>query len=111
MERKYGYVPSPKDLRDYKINKAYREIELPEEFECHHGIIKDQGFVNSCVAHAVSSVLEANDDINYSTGWIYGYRPTGYYQGEGMITSQALKTINKVGYIENKELDVNIEVP
>ena len=111
MERKYGYIPSPKDLRDYKINKAYRNIELPKEFECHHGRIKDQGTVNSCVAHAISSVLEASDDINYSTGWIYGYRPTGYYQGEGMITSQALKTVNKAGYVENKELDVNIEVP
>lgn len=111
MNRKYGYIPSPKDLRDYRINKSYRPIELPEEYECTHGKIKDQGMVNSCVAHALSSVLEARDNIDYSTGWIYGYRPSNYYQGEGMITAEALKTVNKVGYIENKDLDVNIEVP
>lgn len=110
MERKYGFIESPKDLRDYKINKVYRSINLPTEFQVAHSKIKDQGMVNSCVAHAVSEVLEAKDGINYSTGWIYGYRPVGYYQGEGMVTSQALRTINKVGYVKNEDLDVNIEM-
>lgn len=110
MERKYGYIPSPKDLRDYKIDKVYKTIQLPIEFVCEHSNIKNQGCVNSCVAHAISEVLETNDNINYSTGWIYGYRPDEYYQGEGMITSQALKTINKVGYIPNENFNYNVEV-
>lgn len=110
MERKYGYIESPKDLRDYRINKVYKTIELPSEFKVSIGDIKDQGVVNSCVAHAVSSVLETKDNIIYSTGWIYGYRPSSYYQGEGMITSEALKTVYKVGSLYNDELDVNIEM-
>lgn len=111
MERKYGYIPSPKDLRDYKIkSKINKSVQLPTEFVVKHSHIKDQGFVGSCVAHAISEILETNDGTNYSTGWIYGYRPLGYYQGEGMITSQALKTVHKVGYIKNEDFDVNIEM-
>ena len=110
MERKYGFIQSPKDLRDYKINKVYKSIALPTEFAVAHSSIKDQGAVNSCVAHAISEILEAKDGIKYSTGWIYGYRPFNYYQGEGMITSEALKTVTKVGYVKNEDLDVNIEM-
>lgn len=107
----YGYIPSQKDLRDYRINKTYKSIQLPTEFICKHSHIKDQGYVGSCVAHAISEVLEAKDGVNYSTGWIYGYRPDGYYQGEGMMTSQALKTVRKVGYIINDKFNYNVEVP
>ena len=42
MERKYGYIESPKDLRDYRINKVYKTIELPSEFKVSIGDIKDQ---------------------------------------------------------------------
>jgi len=109
---KYGYIKSPADLRDYKINKAYKQIELPEEYELSNlPKVKDQGYISSCVAHAVSSVLEANDNINYSTGWIYGYRPATYWQGEGMITQEALRTINKMGYVPNEDFNYNTEVP
>lgn len=111
MERKFGYIESPRDLRDFKINKSYRNIELPEEYIVVHSKIKDQGNVNSCVAHSISEILETKDNINYSTNWIYGYRPSNYYQGEGMITLEALKTVNKVGYLTNRELDGNIEMP
>lgn len=112
MERKYGFVPSPKDLRDYKLNNVYMSVKLPTEFEVAHSEIKDQGKVNSCVAHSIAEILEANElnRTKYSTGWIYGYRPNGYYQGEGMITAEALKTVNKVGYIKYEDLDVNIEM-
>lgn len=111
MERKYGYIPSPKDLRDYKINKIHKAEALPSRFIVKHSQIKDQGAVNSCVAHAISEILETHDQINYSTGWIYGYRPQGYYKGEGMVTSQALKTVNRKGYINNSTFNHNEEVP
>lgn len=111
LPKGYGYIPSPKDLRDYKISKVYKSIQLPTEFAVKFSRIKDQGYVGSCVAHSISEILEAHDDTNYSTGWVYGYRPQGYYQGEGMVTSQALKTINKVGYVPNANFDYNVEVP
>lgn len=110
MERKYGYIKSPRDPRDYKINRSYIE-ELPERFEVSYSHIKDQLNINSCVAHSVSEILEAQDGINYSTDWIYGYRPDGYYQGEGMITAEALKTVNKVGSLPNDILPGNTEIP
>ena len=110
MER-YGYIKSPKDNRDFKINKKVnRVVILPSEFSLDHPKIKDQGNVNSCVAFALSSVLEYTGKENYSTGWIYGYRPSSYYQGEGMITAEALKTVKNIGYLKNEELDVNIEM-
>lgn len=105
-----GALKSPKDLRNYRISKITASIELPKEFVLAHSHIKNQGSVNSCVAHTLSEILETKDNINYSTGWIYGYRPEDYYQGYGMYTSEALKTINKIGYLTNDELNVNIEM-
>jgi len=108
MKQYYGCIPSPKDLRNYRI--VATSINLPKQFELKHSHIKAQGSVGSCVAHGISEVLETNDNINYSTGWIYGYRPTGYYQGKGMCINEALKTITNVGYIDNDKFDVNIEM-
>lgn len=111
MNRKMGYIPSPKDLRDYKIAKSVRkQIVLPEEFQLIPTMIKDQGDVGSCVAHAVSSALEADQNVMFSTGWIYGYRPEDYYQDVGMIPREALKTIQKVGAVKFKNFPYNIEM-
>lgn len=105
-----GAIKSPNDLRNYHIAKATKTIDLPTSFELMHSHIKNQGNVSSCVAHSLSEILETKDGINYSTGWIYGYRPSEYFQGEGMIVSQALKTIKNVGYITNKDLNANVEM-
>lgn len=111
MNKQMGYIPSPKDLRDYKVAKAVRkQIVLPDEFQLKATSIKDQGYVGSCVAHALSSALEADQKIIYSTGWIYGYRPENYYQDVGMIPREALKTIHKVGAVKQKNFPYNIEM-
>ena len=108
-----GYIPSKKDIRDYRLNNVYHAFPLPISFEVEHSKIKNQGAVGSCVAHSVSEVLESLEDNNknYSTAWIYGYRPTGYWQGSGMMTSDALKTVNKVGSLEYQTLPGNYEMP
>ena len=107
-----GYVESKKDIRDYKLNKKICYVaNLPEHFEVPHSHIKNQGAVGSCVAHSVSEVLEELYGSNYSTAWIYGYRPSGYYQGQGMMTSNALKTVWKVGAVYNDDLPMNVEMP
>ena len=105
-----GALKSPKDLRNYKINKVYSSISLPKEFILNHSHIKNQDVINSCVAHSISEIVESKNNINYSTGWIYGYRPEGYYQGEGMYISEALKTVQKLGCVENNDFNVNIEM-
>ena len=114
MSHGMGYVESKKDLRDYKLNKKVcTGISLPDEFQVQHSFIKNQGSVGSCVAHSVAEVLEILEDNNlkYSTAWIYGYRPVGYYQGMGMMTSEALKTVRNVGSLQYANLPGNIEVP
>ena len=47
----------------------------------------------------------------YSTDWIYGYRPFGYYQGDGMMPSQALKTVSQLGAVRYIDLPTNTEMP
>lgn len=110
---KYGYgcIKSPSDLRNYRLSKVAKAGNLPDEFEVSHSNIKNQGSVGSCTAHSVSEIIEANDNIDYSVLWIYGYRPFGYHQDEGMPISQALKTVNKVGAIKTIDCPGNIEMP
>lgn len=110
MNRKMGCLESPMDLRDYRVAKVVKtKIELPQEFELEPTAIKDQGSVGSCVAHAISSMLE-KDGKSYSTGWIYGYRPDEYYQGQGMYPREALKTIKNLGAVKYKNFPYNIEM-
>ena len=100
-ERFFSSLVSPVDVRDYKV--AVLQQEFPEKFELPTVSVKNQGSVGSCVAHACSSVVEyhnkrqENFDMVFSTEFIYGYRPTGYYVGEGMYVRDALKTLQKVG--------------
>lgn len=112
MQQFYGFIPSKRDIRDYKLNKKiHKIIDLPQAFSVGTTYIKNQGQVNSCVAHSLSSLIEHTNKIMYSTDWIYGYRPLGYYQGEGMMVSQALKTVQKLGAVRYAILPSNTEVP
>lgn len=108
--RKYGSLSSPIDLRDFKVSSSALKIELPTSFNLKSTTIKDQGYVNSCVAHTLSSLLENKYDKNYSTGWIYGYRPEGYYQGDGMYPREALNTLLKKGAVLNEDFNINVEM-
>lgn len=108
--RKYGSLSSPIDLRDFKVSSSNLKVELPSSFNLTNTTIKDQGYVNSCVAHALSSLLEQKYKNNYSTGWIYGYRPEGYYQGDGMYPREALNTLLKKGAVKNEDFNVNVEM-
>ena len=108
MERKYGCLESPIDLRDFIVSTP--KIELPEAYTLEHTTIKDQGSVNSCVAHSLSSLIESKLNSIYSTGWIYGYRPKDYYQGEGMYTREALKTLLNLGAVKNEDFNYYIEM-
>jgi hypothetical protein len=97
----FDNLVSPVDVRDYKL--ATVAEEFPETFVLPTVSVKNQGSVGSCVAHACSTVVEfhnkrqENTDTVFSTEFIYGYRPAGYYVGEGMYIREALKTLQKVG--------------
>lgn len=109
-ERIFSQLISPYDVRDYQLKPAMvSATSYPETFELDSVSVKDQGSTGSCVAHALSSVIEyhnhlqQNSNEKFSTEFIYGYRPEGYYVGSGMYIREALKTITKLGdcYVED----------
>lgn len=101
MNLSIDVINSPYDIRDYGICAAN---DFPSEHKCPISTsIKNQGSKPTCVAHAVSSLIEyhykrqtSNSEI-FSTEFIYGYREPTYYQGNGMIIKNALNTILKYG--------------
>jgi hypothetical protein len=100
-DRVFSNLVSPYDVRDYQV--AVTAKEFPESFILAEVSVKNQGSVGSCVAHACSSVVEFHNkrqegtNIVFSTEFIYGYRPIGYYVGEGMYIRNALKTLQNMG--------------
>lgn len=115
MENKFGAMPPKIDKRDYKLAGARAKIEYPEEFYLEMGEVKDQGSVNSCVAHGAAEIIEYFNKMQeqiedkMSVGYIYGRRYG--YKGEGMYLRDALKTIQKEGTCDNKQFPYNKEVP
>lgn len=114
-DRIFSTLVSPFDVRDYRI--AVTAKEFPETFVLPEVTVKNQGSTGSCVAHACSSVVEFHNkrqegtDIVFSTEFIYGYRPIGYYVGEGMYIRNALKTLRNMGDCPLEYLKGNHECP
>ena len=116
-ERKYpvgGCLPEKKDVRDYKLKAGViSAADLPEEFT--FGVeapVKNQGSVNSCVAHAMSSILESYTEDDLSTNFIYGTQKMLYgHEGEGMYLRDACATALKYGDMKYEDCPGNIEVP
>lgn len=107
---------SPYDIRDYVIN-SQAASEFPETFKCSVTVpVKNQGSKPTCAAHVLSSLVEYHNKrqtgtyTEFSTNFIYGYRPEGYYQGDGMVIRDALKTISKVGNVYYSNCKGNYDV-
>lgn len=103
-------------MRDYKLATTSTETDLPEEFKLEYlPEIKNQGPVNSCVAHVSASIEEyfekkqCNADKKLSVGFIYGTRYN--YTGEGMYLRDALKTLSDKGICTYERFPYNREVP
>lgn len=117
MTHTKGAMPPKVDLRDYKYTPiaGAAEDNIPEIFVLPTCDIKDQGAVNSCVAHVAAEIeeyfnyTEAHLKIPLSPGYIYGCRYN--YKGEGMYLRDALKTLSKQGICYQEEFPYNEEVP
>lgn len=111
----YGCKKEIEDKRDYKAYVCSTKPDIfPEKYEISIPTVKDQGIVNSCVAHTLASFLEEtykDNNTQFSTGFIYGYRPVGYSQEQGMFPRQAIKTLLKVGDVPKDKFDHNKEMP
>lgn len=103
-----GYIPSKKDIRDFKICKE-SNITIPDSFCLNSYTILNQKNVSSCVAHSVATLLESIYHDTFSVGWIYGNRNYGNYS-KGMTIQDALKTAQKYGCVKKKDFPVNEEV-
>ena len=81
----YGSKKEIPDKRDYKLkSKIVSAPKFPEKWELNLSEPKDQGIVNSCVAHSLATFLEKFNNDKMSVGFIYGYRPSTYSQDQGM---------------------------
>lgn len=104
------------DSRDYIFapSKA-ANATYPTEFKLDGGTVKDQGEINSCVAHSISTIkeiqefYETKNKLNFSVGWIYGYRVGNQYKGEGMYPREALNNLIKYGDVLSSDFPENLE--
>lgn len=113
----YGAIFSGIDVRDYRMVCAAPEQDFPAEFELEICRIKNQMTTGSCVAHALSSIVEYynlkqhDDETEMSTGYIYGNRTNSVHKGPGMIVRDALDIVCKYGDVPRYKFPHNIETP
>lgn len=112
-----GAIFSKIDVRDYKMVCSSMDHEFPEAFELDTVRIKNQGMTGSCVAHALSSIIEyynanqLNDLTEMSIGYIYGNRTNSEHKGSGMIMRDALDIVKNYGDVPKKLFPHNEETP
>lgn len=112
-----GCIFSQYDARDYKlVATAVNESSLPDEFVIEPmGEVKDQGYVGSCVAHALSTILEYHAGYlnkELSTNFIYGIQKDLFNrEGSGMILRDACAIAADYGDMLTKDCPGNDEVP
>ena len=110
-----GALFSKPDVRNYTATT--NNTEFPDEFELKLPKVKNQKNVSSCVAHALSTVVEyfnqkeSGKYTQMSTGYIYGNRRLMLHKGKGMYTREAIKTVVKYGDVPHKLFPINVEVP
>lgn len=112
---KFGYIPSTYDSRDFTLKSSVKSANLPKEYCCPLKMpVKDQYYVSSCVAHAVSSILEYHTipHKKLSTNFIYGIQKKLFNrEGEGMIMRDACKIAADYGDMLLADCPGNYEVP
>lgn len=109
-----GVIPSPPDVRDYRVACSVNEV-FAEEFTLPLIPVKNQMGTSSCVAFTSSEIVEYHNQKEtgeyqqFSTEFIYGYRPSGYYVGYGMYLRDACKTLRELGDVTYDTLPGNHE--
>lgn len=109
-----GSAIDERDIYYSDVASASESITIPEFFELKYQFKpKQQGNVNSCVAHALSEYDEIIKHSNelFSVGFIYANRSSEDYQGTGMIVREALKHLVDEGNVLNKDFPTNEEYP
>lgn len=109
----YGCQLSPYDVRDYKVSIS-GELPASYELDFSNVEVKNQKSVSSCVAHALSTILEyhAKNRNKLSTNFIYGIRKELFNQeGKGMYLRDACKIATNYGDPLESDCPGNTEIP
>lgn len=111
-----GCLRDKPDKRDFVFKPAMAvNVSYPVNFKLMGGTVKDQGKVNSCVAHSVATIKEIQEyyenksKLTFSVGWAYGYRVGNQYRGEGMYPREALNNLIKYGDVLHSDFPENLE--
>lgn len=120
IQHNFGAIQSLPDIRDYTLCKSSIAMnKIPECIKTYINgpvKIKSQGNKPTCVAYALSSLVEFHDYkdtqkyTRFSTNFIYGCRYNTDYFGEGMYLRDGLKVIQKFGDVEYSRLPGNAKV-
>lgn len=98
----FGCKPPKFDMRDYKLICGASN-SFQKEYKLNPPEVKDQKSVNSCVAHATSSILEYFDSLKgdthtLSTNFIYGIqKKLCGHDGDGMYLNDACSIVKNYG--------------
>lgn len=114
---KYGALKYKIDKRDYCLKSGVSDF--PKSFLCENmSEVKNQRNINSCVAHATSTILETlnkvetGKDVKLSTDFIYGMQGVAYSRlDQGMYLRDACKIVKKYGDPEESVISGNTEQP
>ena len=110
-----GAIRDPYDPRDYIYEIPAGASTYPIGFQLEKMPVKNQGIVNSCVAHSIALIKETQEfyetgkKLQFSVGWIYGYRKQGQYLGMGMYPKEALSNLREWGNVEISDFPENFE--
>lgn len=112
-----GAIPDKFDPRDYIYEAPTGNTVYPIGFRLEKMPVKNQNTINSCVAHSIALIKETQEyyetgkKVEFSVGWLYGYRNTNDYKGQGMMPKEALTNLKNFGNVtidlfpENFEYD------
>lgn len=118
MDIGLGAIRSTVDARDYKVVCTSQTLPPTYQVPGDLPVVKSQGAVGSCVAHALSSILEYHEQQecgNYrklSTDFIYGLqREVSGRTSSGMVMRDACKIARNYGDVPHEYCSTNTEMP
>lgn len=111
-----GVLPSPPDPRDFTIYMACKalgkepEKTYPKKVLIHYpGKVYNQGNVGACVAYSIkeermtSEYRQTGKLLEFSEGFHYAERYLSFYEGEGLVTRDALRTLQAYGSVLHED--------
>lgn len=113
-----GAILSDFDSRDYRVAAA-RSVKIPDNYELSTlPVVKNQRSVGSCVAHAMSSIMDYFYKTEYtkarvsSTDFIYGMQGVMFNRLQsGMYLRDACKIAQQYGNVPRTMCNTNTEMP